>query len=31
MTPYGRTLEKLIDELQNWGLKHRKRIIEKAK
>jgi DNA-binding HxlR family transcriptional regulator len=31
MTPYGRTLEKLIDELQNWGLKHRKRIIEKVK
>ncbi|HTB52738.1 MAG TPA: helix-turn-helix domain-containing protein [Ferruginibacter sp.] len=31
MTPYGKTLEKLIDELQNWGLKHRKRIIEKSK
>jgi DNA-binding HxlR family transcriptional regulator len=29
MTPYGKTLEKLIDELQNWGVKHRKRIINK--
>lgn len=31
MTPYGKTLEKLIDELQHWGLKHRKRIIENVK
>ena len=31
MTPYGRTLEKLIDELHNWGIKHRRRIIDKAK
>jgi len=31
MTSYGKTLEKLIDELQNWGIKHRKRIIEKSK
>src|ERR1041385_7735311 len=23
MTPYGKTLEKLIDELQAWGEKHR--------
>ena len=31
MTPYGKTLEKLIDELQSWGLKHRKKITEKVK
>jgi DNA-binding HxlR family transcriptional regulator len=31
MTPYGKTLEKLIGELQEWGIKHRKRIINKAK
>ena len=30
MTPYGKTLEPLIDELQKWGAKHRKRIIHKA-
>lgn len=29
MTPYGRTLEKLIEELQSWGCKHRKRIMDK--
>jgi DNA-binding HxlR family transcriptional regulator len=29
MTPYGKTLEKLIEELQQWGVKHRKRIIAK--
>ena len=29
MTPYGKTLEKLIEELQVWGSKHRKRIIKK--
>src|ERR1043166_5107639 len=29
MTPYGKTLEKLIGELQAWGLKHRKRILKK--
>lgn len=29
MTPYGKTLEKLIDELQAWGIKHRKRILGK--
>jgi DNA-binding HxlR family transcriptional regulator len=29
MTPYGKTLDKLIDELRDWGLKHRKRIIGK--
>ena len=31
MTPYGRTLEKLIEELQAWGLQHRKRILRKSK
>ncbi len=30
MTPYGRTLEKLINELQSWGVKHRKRIMERS-
>jgi len=29
MTPYGKTLEKLIEELQAWGLQHRKRILRK--
>jgi DNA-binding HxlR family transcriptional regulator len=29
MTAYGKTLEKLIEELQVWGNKHRKRIIGK--
>lgn len=31
MTPYGRSLEKLIDELQAWGCKHRKRIMDKSR
>jgi DNA-binding HxlR family transcriptional regulator len=31
MTAYGKTLEKLIDELQAWGIKHRKRILQKEK
>jgi DNA-binding HxlR family transcriptional regulator len=31
MTPYGKTLEKLIDELQAWGALHRKRILQKKK
>jgi len=31
MTPYGETLEKLIEELQAWGTQHRKRIIRKKK
>lgn len=31
MTPYGKTLEKLIEELQTWGAQHRKRIIKKPK
>ncbi len=29
MTSYGKSLEKLIDELHDWGLRHRKRIIGK--
>ena len=29
MTSYGKTLEKLIGELQQWGTKHRKRILSK--
>ncbi len=31
MTPYGKTLDKLIDELRDWGEAHRKRIIGKGK
>jgi DNA-binding HxlR family transcriptional regulator len=31
MTPYGKTLEKLIEELQAWGSMHRKRILKKSK
>src|SRR6187549_1560118 len=31
MTTYGKTLEKLIEELQVWGTLHRKRILKKAK
>jgi DNA-binding HxlR family transcriptional regulator len=31
MTPYGKSLEKLIEELQAWGVQHRKRIMKKAK
>ncbi len=27
MTPSGKSLEKLIDELRKWGVQHRKRII----
>ncbi|MEO6491185.1 MAG: helix-turn-helix domain-containing protein [Ferruginibacter sp.] len=30
MTSYGKTLEKLIGELQAWGMKHRKRIFVKS-
>jgi len=29
MTEYGKTLGKLIDELQAWGMKHRRRILKK--
>ena len=31
MTPYGKTLEKLIEELQAWGSLHRKRILKRSK
>jgi len=31
MTPYGKTLEKLIEALQEWGIKHRNRILKKPK
>jgi DNA-binding HxlR family transcriptional regulator len=31
MTPYGKTLEKVIEELQSWGSLHRKRILKKSK
>lgn len=30
LTPYGRTLKGLINELRTWGVKHRKRIIAKS-
>jgi DNA-binding HxlR family transcriptional regulator len=29
ITPHGKSLEKLIDELRLWGLQHRKKIIGK--
>ncbi|MEP6583353.1 MAG: helix-turn-helix domain-containing protein [Ginsengibacter sp.] len=29
LTSYGATLEKVIEELVNWGTKHRKRILGK--
>lgn len=28
LTEYGRTLQTIIDELADWGIKHRKAIIE---
>jgi DNA-binding HxlR family transcriptional regulator len=31
LTPYGRTLKKVIEELRAWGRKHRDRIIGKGK
>lgn len=31
LTPYGRTLKKLIGELHDWGSKHRKRIIARGR
>lgn len=31
LTPYGRTLKKVISELHDWGSKHRKRIIARGK
>lgn len=30
LTAYGKSLKKVIDELRQWGEKHRKRIITKA-
>jgi DNA-binding HxlR family transcriptional regulator len=30
LTDYGTSLDKVIDELRVWGMKHRKRIIKKA-
>ena len=29
MTPYGQSLEKVINELRQWGIQHRKRILSK--
>jgi len=31
MTSYGKSLEKVIEELRKWGIQHRKRIIGKPK
>ncbi len=31
MTSYGKSLERVIEELHNWGTQHRKRIIGKTK
>ncbi len=31
LTPYGRTLKKLMDELRVWGTEHRKRIMGSKK
>jgi len=31
MTSYGKSLEKVIEELRKWGMQHRKRIIGKSK
>ena len=31
LTSYGGSLERVINELVNWGLKHRKRIFKKGK
>jgi DNA-binding HxlR family transcriptional regulator len=28
MTPYGKSLEKVISELRKWGMQHRKRIMK---
>ncbi|QNF33967.1 helix-turn-helix transcriptional regulator [Adhaeribacter swui] len=29
LTPYSRSLDKVLDELRNWGLQHRERIMKK--
>ncbi|HSZ71438.1 MAG TPA: helix-turn-helix domain-containing protein [Cytophagaceae bacterium] len=31
ITPYGRTLEKVIMEIGKWGAEHRKRVFQKSK
>ncbi len=31
LTPYGETLETVIDGLQTWGAQHRKRILKKTR
>ena len=31
LTPYGKTLQKIINEMYAWGFKHRERIIKKKK
>jgi len=31
LTAYGKSLQNVIDELHNWGIKHRKRIIDVKK
>ena len=31
MTNYGKSLEKVIEELAKWGMQHRKRILGKSK
>jgi DNA-binding HxlR family transcriptional regulator len=31
ITPYGKSLKKLIDELYSWGTKHRKRTMNQGK
>jgi len=30
MTPYSRSLDKVLEELRNWGLQHRQRIMRKS-
>lgn len=29
ITPHGKSLEKVVNELRNWGMEHRKKIIRK--
>ncbi|MGP8215449.1 MAG: winged helix-turn-helix transcriptional regulator [Bacteroidia bacterium] len=30
LTPYGKSLHKVIEELRTWGIKHRKKLLNKA-
>ena len=30
LTPYSKSLDKVLDELRNWGLQHRQRIMKSA-